>query len=219
MGTDIGMESTDNEAIRRYYGWEDNGDEECITSSSSSEEEEVDLEDRILDVQNIADSVLFISFVWRGRGSLMARFEAAASRSSEPSIDRTVAPSSVIIVFWVVHSFVEAHVMFSFPRLALVGKRTLATAAKVEKSAPETVKTTYDAGKELEERVARMLKKRGHINIKMNQRVKDKNGNLSEFDIVYGWPVRHYVECKNYSHPVKLEMVAKFKVKRGRGAL
>ncbi|KAK8831428.1 hypothetical protein WA577_000515, partial [Blastocystis sp. JDR] len=56
-----------------------------------------------------------------------------------------------------------------------------------------------------------MLKKRGHINIKLNQRVKDKNGNLSEFDIVYGWPVRHYVECKNYSHPVKLEMVAKFK--------
>lgn len=100
MGTDIGMESTDKEAIRRYYGWEDNGDEECSASSLSSEEE-VDLEDRILDVQNIADSVLFISFVWRGRGSLMARFEAAASRSSEPSVDRTVASSSVIVVFWV----------------------------------------------------------------------------------------------------------------------
>ena len=100
MGTDIGMESTDKEAIRRYYGWEDNGDEECSASSLSSEEE-VDLEDRILDVQNIADSVLLISFVWRGRGSLMARFEAAASRSSEPSVDRTVAPSSVIVVFWV----------------------------------------------------------------------------------------------------------------------
>lgn len=101
MGTDIGMESTDKEAIRRYYGWEENGDEECSSSTSSSEEEEVDLEDRILDVQNIADSVLFISFVRRGRGSLMARFEATASRSREPSVDRAVAPSSVIILCWV----------------------------------------------------------------------------------------------------------------------
>ena len=76
----------------------------------------------------------------------------------------------------------------------------------------EVTKTTVDAGKQLEERVAAMLRKRGHVNIKMNQRVKDRNGNWSEFDIVYGWPIRHYVECKNYSHPVKLEMVAKFKV-------
>ena len=65
--------------------------------------------------------------------------------------------------------------------------------------------------------MARMLKKRGHLNIKKNQRMKDRNGNWSEFDIVYGWPIRHYVECKNYSHPVKLEMVAKFKVGFGAG--
>lgn len=205
------MESTDKEAIQRYYGWESNDAGEC-SSTSSSEEEEVDLEDRILDVQNIADSVLFISFVLECEASLIAGVEAAATCRCKSNSYRTLAPSFIIVMIFKAHSFVEAHVMFSFPRLALVGKRTLATAAKVEKSAPETVKTTYDAGKELEERVARMLKKRGHVNIKMNQRVKDKNGNLSEFDIVYGWPVRHYVECKNYSHPVKLEMVAKFKV-------
>lgn len=82
---------------------------------------------------------------------------------------------------------------------------------KASKPIEQGVKTTYDAGKELEERVARMLKKRGHWCIKQNQRVKDRNGNWSEFDIVYGWPIKHYVECKNYSQPVKLEMVAKFK--------
>lgn len=86
----------------------------------------------------------------------------------------------------------------------------MATAAKNVKQ-EKPAKTTYDTGKELENRVARMLKKRGHICIKQNQRVKDRNGNWSEFDIVYGWPVKHYVECKNYSQPVKLEMVAKFK--------
>ena len=113
------------------------------------------------------------------------------------------------------HSIVA---MLSIARLSSLGRRTLATAAKAPKKAPEPAKTTYDTGKELEERVARMLRRRGHINIKMNQRVKDRNGNLSEFDVVYGWPIRHYVECKNYTHPVKLEMVAKFKVQIGRGS-
>lgn len=104
------------------------------------------------------------------------------------------------------------YTMFHTTHFSTVARRFFATAAKSEKVAEETVKTTVDAGKDLEQRVARMLKRRGHINIKMNQRIKDSNGNWSEFDIVYGWPVRHYVECKNYSHPVKLEMVAKFKV-------
>ena len=107
--------------------------------------------------------------------------------------------------------------MFRCSRFCVVPKRFFATAAKEEKIVEEVAQTTVDAGKELEDRVARMLKKRGHLNIKKNQRVKDRNGNWSEFDIVYGWPIRHYVECKNYSHPVKLEMVAKFKVGFGAG--
>lgn len=86
----------------------------------------------------------------------------------------------------------------------LSGARGFAKAAKKP--------TTYDKGQELEERVAKMLRRRGHLNVKKNVRVKDKNGNWSEFDVVYGWPIRHYVECKNYSSSVKLEMVAKFKV-------
>ena len=102
--------------------------------------------------------------------------------------------------------------MYSFSRSPALWKRFFSVSKNLDSVAKESVKTTVDTGKQLEERVARMLKKRGHINIKMNQRVKDRNGNLSEFDIVYGWPFRHYVECKNYSHPVKLEMVAKFKV-------
>lgn len=64
MGTDIGMESTDKEAIHKYYGWESASPDNSSSSSSSSsseEEGEVNLEDRILDVENIADSVVFIS--------------------------------------------------------------------------------------------------------------------------------------------------------------
>ena len=108
----------------------------------------------------------------------------------------------------------EHHSLFSMLRILrfpLVNRRMMATAAKEVPSNAEISKTTVDAGKALEDRVARMLKKRGHICIKQNQRVKDSYGNWSEFDIVYGWPIKHYVECKNYSHPVKLEMVAKFK--------
>ena len=59
MGTDIGMESTDKEAIQKYYGGMSASPDNA--SSSSEEEGEVDLEDRILDVGNIADSVVFIS--------------------------------------------------------------------------------------------------------------------------------------------------------------
>ena len=59
MGTDIGMESTDKEAIQKYYGWESASPDDSL--SSSEEEGEVDLEDRILDVEDIADSVVFIS--------------------------------------------------------------------------------------------------------------------------------------------------------------
>ena len=42
--------------------------------------------------------------------------------------------------------------------------------------------------------------------------LRDSNGNLSEIDVVAGWPFKVYIECKNYSGPVPLEMVSKFKV-------
>lgn len=71
---------------------------------------------------------------------------------------------------------------------------------------------TYVKGHEFENRVAKILKKQGHWNVKQNVLVTDKYGNKSEFDIVYGWPIRHYVECKCYSEPIKLDLVAKFKV-------
>ena len=42
--------------------------------------------------------------------------------------------------------------------------------------------------------------------------LQDKNGNLSEIDIVTGWLFKTYVECKKYdSQSVPLEDVAKFK--------
>ena len=59
MATDLGMESTDKEAIRKYYG-EDR--EESGPESESENSEDENSPDRILDVQNIADSIVFISF-------------------------------------------------------------------------------------------------------------------------------------------------------------
>lgn len=59
MATDLGMESTDKEAIRKYYGEER---EESGSESESERSEDENSPDRILDVQNIADSIVFISF-------------------------------------------------------------------------------------------------------------------------------------------------------------
>ena len=52
------MESTDQEAIKKYYG--NNQEEESDSSESESCDEETD--GTILNVKNIADTVLFISF-------------------------------------------------------------------------------------------------------------------------------------------------------------
>ncbi|KYQ89206.1 putative transmembrane protein [Tieghemostelium lacteum] len=68
------------------------------------------------------------------------------------------------------------------------------------------------AGKELENLVENMFKKRLMLNVKTNVRLKDKNGDYSEIDVVYGLFLKTYVECKNYSNqPVPLKDVAKFK--------
>lgn len=53
------MESTDQEAIEKYYG---NSREEESSCSSDSESCDEKTDGSILNVKNIADTVLFISF-------------------------------------------------------------------------------------------------------------------------------------------------------------
>ncbi len=71
--------------------------------------------------------------------------------------------------------------------------------------------TAKEKGDRLEWRVVNLYKKLGKWNVKHDVTLKDKNGNTSQIDVVYGLLYRKYVECKNYSGPVPLEMVAKFK--------
>lgn len=71
--------------------------------------------------------------------------------------------------------------------------------------------TTKQIGDQLEKRVMNILKMEGRWNIRNSVHIKDKNGNLSEIDIVYGLFNKKYVECKNYSNSIELDKVAKFK--------
>ncbi|KAK5580693.1 hypothetical protein RB653_000717 [Dictyostelium firmibasis] len=67
-------------------------------------------------------------------------------------------------------------------------------------------------GMKFEERIEKMFEGRLCFNIKRNVILKDKNGNTSEIDIVYGIFFKKYIECKCYDHsPVPLKDVAKFK--------
>lgn len=95
---------------------------------------------------------------------------------------------------------------------------------------PWRKQTTKEKGDSLERRVERLYRRLGKLNVKRNVALKDLNGNASQIDVRYGliWRYanradhrnisfrnfiycRKYVECKNYNHPVPLEMVAKFK--------
>jgi restriction endonuclease Mrr len=71
--------------------------------------------------------------------------------------------------------------------------------------------TTAQKGDALEKRVIRLLKRLGKMNIKSNVIIKDAFGNISEIDVMYGIFSKTYIECKNYSAPVPLKDVAKFK--------
>ena len=74
-------------------------------------------------------------------------------------------------------------------------------------------RTTRQHGDILEKRVVKILEREGRSAIQRNVFFKDKHGNRSEIDIVYGnfpWNKR-YIECKHYSRPVPLSDVAKFK--------
>src|SRR5690348_17268905 len=74
-------------------------------------------------------------------------------------------------------------------------------------------RTTKYRGDQLEKRVERLYKRLGKFNVKRNLVITDKFGNISQIDVVYGMFFRTYIECKNYSGPVPLEDVAKFKGK------
>lgn len=66
-------------------------------------------------------------------------------------------------------------------------------------------------GDAFEMRVERLYKKLGKWNVKRNVILYDRFGNQSQIDLTYGYFRKTYIECKNYSDSVPLEMVAKFK--------
>ena len=66
-------------------------------------------------------------------------------------------------------------------------------------------------GDRLEKRVVTLLKRLGRLNVQRSVVVVDIHGNRSEIDVMYGFVFKTYVECKNYTGPVPLEQVAKFK--------
>jgi len=66
-------------------------------------------------------------------------------------------------------------------------------------------------GTRLEMRVVRLFQRLGKYNVQRSVVVVDQHGNRSEIDVMYGFVFKTYVECKNYSGPVPLEAVAKFK--------
>jgi len=71
--------------------------------------------------------------------------------------------------------------------------------------------TSKQRGTALESRVERLLQRMGKWNIKKNIIMRDLNGNISEIDLSYGIFFKRYIECKNFTGPVPLEYVAKFK--------
>lgn len=77
----------------RYYGWSEN--EDASETESSSDSEEKDPEEMILDVKNIADTILFISSFHRRILSFTQRSQAAGARGSERGVDRAPAASSL----------------------------------------------------------------------------------------------------------------------------
>ena len=103
-------------------------------------------------------------------------------------------------------------------------KRSKATVAKTllgrlrgSKSKPRVLssaerKRNIARGKQLEERVARILTAEGRGKVTTNVILRDHFGNRSEIDVVCGRIFKTYIECKNYSRrTIPLEDVAKFK--------
>ena len=78
----------------RYYGWSEN--EDASETESSSDSEEKDPEEMILDVKNIADTVLFISCFQRSGVSFTRRPQAAGARGGERGFNRAAAASPLL---------------------------------------------------------------------------------------------------------------------------
>ncbi|KAL6056520.1 hypothetical protein QOT17_008121 [Balamuthia mandrillaris] len=66
-------------------------------------------------------------------------------------------------------------------------------------------------GVSFEARVANTFSRLGKWNVRKNILLRDANNNLSEIDVRFGLFWKRYVECKNHSQPIPLDMVAKFK--------
>jgi len=86
-----------------------------------------------------------------------------------------------------------------------------AAAAAAAAAASAAGRDARARGAALEARVAGLLSSSGHP-VRRNVLLRDAHGNLSEVDVVYGWLLPVYVECKAYApgSPVPLEDVAKF---------
>lgn len=68
-------------------------------------------------------------------------------------------------------------------------------------------------GIKFEKKICKLFERLGKKNIKHNVQLRDKFGNLSQIDVVYGYFFKTYIECKFYhqDHAVPFEDVAKFK--------
>jgi len=99
---------------------------------------------------------------------------------------------------------------------ATLGK-TLIGRLRGSKSKPRVLSSTerkknIARGKQLEQRVARILTAEGRGKVTTNVILRDNFGNRSEIDVVCGRIFKTYIECKNYSRrTIPLEDVAKFK--------
>lgn len=72
--------------------------------------------------------------------------------------------------------------------------------------------TTTEKGLVLEQRVMRIMRNFGFANVRRSVLIRDTRGHRSEIDVMGRYfLVNFLVECKNYSKPLPLEMVAKFK--------
>jgi hypothetical protein len=68
-----------------------------------------------------------------------------------------------------------------------------------------------EKGDAFEIKIEKLFKRLGKWNVKRNVILFDRFGNQSQIDLTFGLFRKTYVECKNYSDSVPLEMVAKFK--------
>jgi hypothetical protein len=97
-------------------------------------------------------------------------------------------------------------------RSSLLGRLTGKSKPKPRILTSAERKRAIARGKQLEDRVARILNAEGRGKVTTNVILRDSFGNRSEIDVVCGRIFKTYIECKNYSRrTIPLEDVAKFK--------